>query len=145
MKSVDVCALNELPGTRSLSHKPAAFIVNSDPNFKPGTHWMAIFLPVNKLGKNNDLGEFFDPYGLPPSAYGKEIVQFLKAASHVQYAFNRLQVQTESSTLCGLYSCYYILKRLEGKSMGDIITYLYSIDEAKLITHFMHGLCYLYK
>ncbi len=139
-KSVDVCAINELPGQLLMVDKPAAFIVNSDPNFKPGKHWMVIFLPKTKSGICNSAAEFFDPQGLPPSAYGKEIVKFLKANSDFQYAFNSLQVQEDWSSICRLYCCYYILNRFQGQSMRDIISDLFSMDEDMLKSNFYDGL-----
>ena len=140
LKSVDVCAINELPHAQTLIHRPAGFIVNSDPNFKPGRHWMVIFLPGSEAGKPSKQTEFFDPCGLPPSTYGKQLVKFLEDNSELPYVFNSLPVQPEWSTLCGLYSCYYILKRLNGKSGPDIIKYLFWIDEGMLLRHFEQGL-----
>ena len=133
---VDVCAINELPRYELQKSRPTAFIVNSDPNFKPGKHWTAIYFPRFHSNISNAIPEFFDPYGLPPSTYGKEIVHFLKVNTISQYAYNSLQVQENSSTLCGLYCCYYLMNRFEGQTMEEIISDLYVIDEAALIRYF---------
>ena len=52
-----VFASNELPS--KIPSYPSGLIANTDPNNKPGQHWVAMFLEEGKE-------EFFDSYGLPP-------------------------------------------------------------------------------
>ena len=52
-----VFASNELPS--KIPSYPSGLIANTDPNNKPGQHWVAMFLEESKE-------EFFDSYGLPP-------------------------------------------------------------------------------
>ncbi len=137
-KSLDVCAINELPDYEIHWSRPGGYIVNSDPNFKPGRHWVAIYLPALHSGRKETKVEFFDPYGCPPSTYGKQILQFIKANTNSQYVFNTLQVQPNSSTLCGLYCCYFILNRLEGEKMEQIINRLLTVGESLLFSQFQH-------
>ena len=51
---------NKLPRKRRY---PSSLIANTDPDTKPGQHWIAMYFP-SKTKK-----EFFDSYGMPPSFY----------------------------------------------------------------------------
>ncbi len=75
---VDVCAINELPRYELQKSRPTAFIVNSDPNFKPGKHWTAIYFPRFHSNISNAIPEFFDPYGLPPLHMVRKLYIFSK-------------------------------------------------------------------
>ena len=48
------------------------YIVNSDPSYLPGEHWIAIYFP------SQSVPEFFDSLGKTPSYYSNSIVSFLK-------------------------------------------------------------------
>ena len=43
-----------------VKHRPAAFVVNTDPSRRPGEHWIALYLPTRGPV------EYFDSYGKPP-------------------------------------------------------------------------------
>ena len=49
---------------------PQPFVANVDINAKPGTHWVAFYFI------DNQHGEFFDSYGLPPHRYTKYFENF---------------------------------------------------------------------
>lgn len=103
-----VYAGNNLP--LIVNDKPKIFIVNLDPNFLPGTHWVVIYcLP-------NGICEYFDSLGNPPS---KLLTTFLVNNS-VQYAFGerRLQGFLDSCGMFCLFWCYY---RTRGFSFQEIL------------------------
>ncbi len=52
---------NKLPQT--IIKYPCEFVANTDPSDKPGTQWVAFYIPTEEKG------EFFDSYGQPPSFY----------------------------------------------------------------------------
>ena len=67
-----VFARNELPS--KIPTFPSGLIANTEPNTKPGQHWVAMyFLDVDKK-------EFFDSYAFPPNYYTTRVTKFL--ASH---------------------------------------------------------------
>ena len=75
---------------------PACLVSNTDPSSKPGTHWVALYIvSPSQL-------EFFDSYGLHPHAYG-----FTFNLSE----YNKTQLQSFSSNVCGEYCIYYLFKR----------------------------------
>ena len=49
---------------------PQPFVANVDTSEKPGTHWVAFYFI------DNQHGEFFDSYGLPPHRYTKYFENF---------------------------------------------------------------------
>ncbi len=107
-----VCAANELPH-HVVERRPASYIVNTQPNYRRGAHWVVIYLP-----KDNKMGSrltpyFFDSLGYPPSTYCRHFVKFLKNNNSPsrRYRFNHVKIQEDNSTACGMY-CLFFLKRL---------------------------------
>ncbi len=83
-------------------HYPCCFIANTDTSRKSGEHWNAFYLesPAHV--------EFFDSYGLPPSAYRYP----LPCTS-----FNNMRLQGDTSNVCGQYCIQYLLQRTRGLSL----------------------------
>lgn len=75
---------------------PSAYIINTDPHSKPGTHWVHVHFV------NSTFGFYFDSFGRPPEIAG--IVNFLKRnVKHCYYT--SISLQHELSTVCGHYCC----------------------------------------
>lgn len=107
-----VFASNELP--KHITRWPAAYIVNTDPRSKPGSHWVAIFAPQrSKI-------EYFDPYGIPP--FVNSIIKFIRRNSKRWY-FNDLQFQPSAplSTACGLYCILFVRIRCGRIGFNDFV------------------------
>ena len=108
-----VYALDTLPCERR-RRSPAAYIVNTDPHYLPGTHWILCYFPTTGCA------EYFDSFGkIPPP----KIREFLGK----RYKYNRFMLQNIFSSVCGQYTIYYIFKRAEGFSMDQVIHYLHQI------------------
>ena len=95
-----VYARNRLPRRLNVH---LALIGNTDPDDRPGTHWVALYIGANSRG------EYYDPTGRPP---------FLSA--YVNFMNNPIRVQEEGSTVCGHHCIFYLIHRCAGKSMGDV-------------------------
>lgn len=67
-----------------------------------GIHWFVIFL----ISENN-VPEFFDSFGREPKR--SEILYALKNFERVKY--NKKQLQSCFSSVCGIYCCLYIFFR----------------------------------
>ncbi len=135
-----VCAANELPHHVVL-RRPAAFIVNTQPNYRPGAHWVLIYLPQKKNMDSTLTPYFFDSLGYPPSAYRQHFIKFLKknnSPSHT-YRFNRVKIQQDNSSACGMY-CLFFFKSLLStdtcNSTQNIIKLMSSVSEKTM----MHSL-----
>lgn len=109
-----VYACDRLPQLNKKNIKnPVCLIANTDPINKPGTHWIAIYIP--RKGKV----EYFDSYGNPPSS--KYFINFMHQFK-VGYKYYTIQLQSLFSIYCGIYCCEYILHRCRGKSLKSFLS-----------------------
>ena len=92
-------------------HPAKFYIINSDPSFLPGRHWMNIFSPYGSHP------EFFDSLGRAPSFYSDAIPKFLGK----KYVYNSIRLQPPNSSTCGLYCLYYVYHRLRGLTFSEIL------------------------
>lgn len=116
---IGVFAADQLPlPTYISSHTPCAYVVNTDPSGKAGTHWVAIFHP------NKTSLEFFDSFGYDPHALGFNFSSFPVINYNVQ------QVQSNGSKVCGHYCIYFLAFRIHGYSFASIMTRLHSLSHS---------------
>lgn len=96
---------------------PRLVIVNTDPESKPGKHWLLFFFnPDNSV-------DFFDSVGKSPNLYPATITQFLKNwATNVKFITDR--VQPVGSALCGHYCLYYAYSKCTGETMEQILSHI---------------------
>ncbi len=129
-RTAEVLALNELPHEGVCQPAPALYIVNSEPNFCVGAHWVAICI------RRNMPAEFFDPLGLAPSVYSTRLVQLLKCNSmNGRYERSKICLQKEGSTLCGPYCLMYAATRglHQASSISDICEGLRKMTELEVV------------
>lgn len=124
-----VFASDQLP--KLIRQKPACLVVNTDTSKKPGTHWVAVFIP--RLGPC----EYFDSFGFKPQV--KSILKFVSSNSK-NFVHNKKQLQSVFSTICGNYCCEFLLHRCQGKSMTQFVR-MYdankpSNNDLKTLRHF---------
>ena len=103
-----VYASDTLPRQPDTS-KPCTYICNLDPSCKPGSHWIAFFVP--KRG----LIEYFDSYGMDPPPC------FRNFWGEKGYRCNTTFLQYPFSAVCGQYAIYYIWQRSLHSSMDDVL------------------------
>lgn len=92
---------------RVLSGGSRAYIFNTDPSWKGGEHWVAVF-----VGAPSGAVEYFDSYGRPPPPQ-------LKLGG--SYVWNRRRLQGPLEIICGLYCLYFLRHRCEGWSTRRIL------------------------
>ena len=94
-------------------------IFNCDPHYKEGSHWVALFININKKAIY-----YFDSYGekieRKINTFVKKVQeQSLKLGEKYIFKYNQIRHQyTESE--CGMYSLYFIIKLLEGASYKSL-------------------------
>nr|DAC81382.1 TPA_asm: adenain [Parasteatoda house spider adintovirus] len=98
---------------KRITRFPSAFVVNTDPHYKSGTHWMAFYV------NSPNSAEFFDSYGHSPNFFNRYISNYFKNYSHVTY--NDVSLQSDSTAVCGQYCIYYLYFRCRNRSMKFII------------------------
>lgn len=117
--SVGQCIVNELCNLKIknlLKNKIArvGIIYNLDPHDKPGSHWVAMYMDLNKKKVY-----YFDSYGTEAPEEVKKLVdriqeQGREMGMEIEYDYNTTRHQYENSE-CGVYSMYFITQLLEGK------------------------------
>ena len=93
---------------------PKSFVVNTDFMELPGTHWIAICF--NEQMKE----EFFDSYGKHPIHYNKHFVDFMNRNA-VEWVHNKIQFQSDFSTVCGQYYIYFLYHCCRKRSMSSTV------------------------
>lgn len=89
-------------------YPPADVIINTDPHFRPGEHWVALW-----ISKNGD-GIFFDSYGRPLAnkCFLRRIKKYCKT-----FKCNKMKIQSDFSSVCGEFSFMFLSMMLRGYSL----------------------------
>ena len=143
IKTLEVCASNEMSSVVVPDReRPAIFVVNTDPNFRRGKHWVLIHLQKRCRDSVRDSLQpprtiFFDPLGFAPSHYGRRMVRFLKlnARDGEKYGANRKRLQKLTSSCCGFFCCFYAMQLMEGAtSMQQITSRMEEMTENNIVS-----------
>ena len=105
-----VFALDEIVHIKQKSF-PSAYVFNLDPSYKPGVHWVAVY--IDRKGRP----EYFDSFGRPPP---REIKDFLCTYAE-SWNYNDVPVQELYSTTCGQFVVFYIYQRCSGLTLKSIL------------------------
>ena len=92
-----------------------AIIINSDPHYLPGTHWLAFF-----RDSPDSVFEFYDSLAQDPSSYGEDFINFIKLQGG-NCRRSLIQIQDVKQTTCGNHCVFYLYKRLRGFLMDEIV------------------------
>jgi len=94
---------------------PLCFIINTDPSFKSGRHWLALYINEKKNI------EFFDSYGNSIDKY-PFIMRFVQRHSEIGHCKeNTRRLQSSLSSTCGQFCLYFLLWRCRGISFENIV------------------------
>lgn len=107
----DYSKLIKLNKKKLQNYNQVGVIFNTDPHHLPGKHWVGVFIDID-----NKTVEYFDSLGKMPN---KNIASFLKIFKNYKFTFNK-KIHQKGGSNCGVYSCYFIIERLNGKSFDDI-------------------------
>jgi hypothetical protein len=110
-----VLAADQLPLVLP-SQRPLMYVVNTDPQSRPGTHWIAMYFGLD------DVCEYFDSFGRRPSLVFE---RYLNGRCS-EWIFNDKQLQSVVSGFCGQYCLVYCILKSRGKSLSDILKYFSS-------------------
>jgi hypothetical protein len=98
-------------------------IFNTDPDYKPGQHWISLFINIKKKKIF-----FFDSTGDPAPTEVMELVkrikeQGLNLKKPIKFEFDSNEgiEHQYGNTECGIYSIYFIVHMLEDKMTEDYI------------------------
>ena len=89
--------MDEIKHIKQISF-PSAYAFNLDPSYKPGVHWVAVY--IDRKGRP----EYFDSFGCPPQ---REIKDFCapmqKAGITMMYLFKNFIPQHVDNLLCFIF------------------------------------------
>jgi len=92
-------------------------IFNTDPDYKPGQHWISMFVNIKKAKIF-----FFDSTGDPPPKEVKDLIKKIKEQGHSLNKPINFKVDSNEgiehqygNTECGIYSIFFIVHMLEDK------------------------------
>ena len=91
----------------SITTFPSSLIINLDPSYMRGSHWLAIRISRSSL-------EIFDPLGFQILGWPRtpcHLLNFLRRWSCHRKTFISPVIQSQSSVLCGFYCIAYIVCR----------------------------------
>lgn len=89
-------------------------VFNTDKHTEPGQHWTSCFIDNEKKTV-----EYFDSLGNLPNKYIREFINRFSKKRSYTLTINNIPHQ-KNSALCGIYSCYFIIQRLKGKTFNEI-------------------------
>jgi hypothetical protein len=98
-------------------YKSIGIVLNHDNHKQPGSHWVSVF-----IDKTRKTIEYFDSTGGKPNKNIKHFLKFLLRDvfnNGYVYKENKRKHQYENYA-CGIYSIFYIVQRLLGKTFDDI-------------------------
>lgn len=104
----NVFAANKIP----IYFSPPTYIIsNLDPDTKPGSHWIAIYIDTKGVG------EYFDSFGRKPLGYHEIFLQ----TNCRKWIYNNKILQNCISSFCGIYCLVYIYFKYNGFSMSQFV------------------------
>ena len=89
---------------------PYIIIVNTQPSYLDGKHWICMFIDQQEK-------EYFDSLGNPPLPTMKRFLTKMGGC----YQFNKERLQHPSTNSCGHFCLYYSYYKCRGYSMKDIL------------------------
>jgi len=98
---------------------PFVIIQNTDFSTESGTHWVCYYVQKRRFkatGSPIVHWDFFDSYGNEPSFYNLNVPE-----DSVMSNFNRIVMQSDTSTLCGHFCIHYAYHRAIGLSFETYI------------------------
>lgn len=83
-----------------VTKKPMKYIINLDPSYKDGTHWVAV--KFNRDGT----AHYFDSFGRQPEG---NILTFIERFAPKGYTYSKNKYQDDYSSSCGYFCILFIL------------------------------------
>lgn len=101
--------------------KSVGIVFNMDPHDQGGSHWVAMYIDLKKW-----VISYFDSFGIcpPPAQITRLIHNLNKSAMQIKGKKMFINCNTNQhqmkNTECGVYSMYFIVESLKGRSFNDI-------------------------
>ena len=100
-----------------------AFIINTDPQDKPGVHWNSIYIDARNGPESSNSIEWYDSFGRPMPADIREdcklILKILRPETILKLKENSVVQQSDNSSNCGFFCIRFLIDRFRGKSFAE--------------------------
>lgn len=106
-----------LPNINNSNHQ-ISLIINLDPSYKSGSHFVSIF-------KSKEIFTYFDSFGSEPP---KEIIDFI-IHFNLPYISNKQKIQSDNSQFCGFFCLGFILAQELGITVQEFTNLFYTKDK----------------
>lgn len=101
------------------------FVLNTDPNTKPGQHWVAVYIDGRQNGSKSI--EYYDSYADPiPNDIRhdlKSVVEKMDPNTLLKLKENKVVQQSVATNNCGFFAMRFLIDRFRGKSFSDATGY----------------------
>ena len=115
-------AMRDSVELRNCERKRVMYVLNTDNSDGKGVHWCLVYF-------DNDLEEFFDPFGNGPEFYGFERLLSTRKRTR-RRVYNSVQVQDLLGIACGAHCLFYGFHRARGYGYRDVMRY-YDVGNLK--------------
>ena len=115
--------------------KNQAFIINTDTNDRPGSHWTALFIKSGEC-------TFFDPFG--SECMNVFLLKQLRNIGLKKYKYNAKQVQPFKNNNCGYFCISFILHMINTSDFTSFLCYFKDNEDTnneicyKIISKYMN-------
>ena len=106
---VGIFACDRLP-VRLPHKRPLLIVCNTDPHYKPGEHWIAMYFG------SNGIGEYFHSYGLHPALVFEKYLNY----NFCSFIRNEKTLQSVLSRFCGHYCVFFCLFKMLNYDVNSI-------------------------
>ena len=108
-------------------HSRIAFIINTDPSYKPGKHWCGVYIDARSGPESSNSIEWYDSYAsnMPKDILDdcKLIIKCLKPESFLKLKENSIIHQSDKSSNCGYHCMKFLIDRFRGRSFAEATGY----------------------
>jgi hypothetical protein len=103
------------------NYKKIAIVFNLDTSKKIGSHWVCVYINNSTAASSTPTCEYFDSLGQPPSfLINKYLLLWAESSFNLDFIVTSVPFQKQGSE-CGVYVIYYILNRILGYSIDEIL------------------------
>lgn len=108
-------ACDQLPKL-PIEERPIALVINTDPSYRSGQHWLSIY--IDKFG----VGSFFDSFGNPPDySYFSESINAFLQRNCTTTQHSARQVQDVCTAVCGQHCVFFLYHMDKGQTYDEVM------------------------
>lgn len=114
-----VISVNEIKELIPEAEPKMSFIMNLDPDYKPGSHWVAVYIDT----ENDKAIEYYDSFADdPPKRFMKDIkllIDKINPEEYLKFKVNRVIDQKINTADCGYFAMKFLIDRYKGLKFKD--------------------------